>query len=312
MTASALPKGLICSMALVSSPREQVVSEELRALVSHLQPHVAGIFLDPMFWRPDQDRCGAVSAALLEEATILLPPGLPLWVRITGKSADQTIHICQQLEIVCRRLRVQGPLAWVDTPLLYHSNRGLIEHYERMLRESQFPLLLDNDPDLIERIAGKSKRKNIRTAILKRLAQNPMVAGLLHRGDLRRSLNYQRAVRARPDFLIYDASERHFLQRPSASGVLSIGANLLPAEWRLITQASVGLDERNSAEESRFRHLWEVGQRVRTLRKLYGPAPTKVIPAVLAAWGLLHGAQLALNLDERRAVDLILEQMPTP
>jgi dihydrodipicolinate synthase/N-acetylneuraminate lyase len=265
-----------------------------------------------MFWHPDQDYCGPVSAALFEEATTLLPPGLPCWVRITGKSADQTIHICQQLEIFCRRLRFQGALAWVDTPLLYHSNRGLMEHYERMLRESQFPLVLDNDPDLIGRMAGKSKRKNIRTAILKRLAQNPSVAGLLHRGDLRRSLNYQRAVRARPDFLIYDASERHFLQRPSASGVLSIGANLLPAEWRLITQASVGLDERNGAEESRFRHLWEVGQRVRTLQRLYSPAPTKVIPAVLAAWGLLRGGQLPLSADERRAVDLILEQVPTP
>jgi len=125
-------------------------------------------------------------------------------------------------------------------------------------------------------------------------------------------LNYQRSVRARPDFLIYDANERHFLQRPSASGILSIGANLLPAEWRLIAQASVGLDERNGADESRFRHLWEVGQRVRTLQRLYSPAPTKVIPAVLAAWGLVHVGQLALNLNERRAVDLILEQVPTP
>jgi dihydrodipicolinate synthase/N-acetylneuraminate lyase len=312
MTASGVPKGLICSLALVSSPRRQVASEELRALVSRLHPHVAGIFLDPMFWHPDQDYCGPVSAALLEEATTLLPPGLPLWVRVTGKSADQTIHICQQLETLCRRLRFQGPLAWVDTPLLYHSNRGLTEHYERMLRESQFPLLLDNDPDLIGRMAGKSKRKNIRTAILKRLAQNPSVAGLLHRGDLRRSLHYQRAVRARADFLIYDASERHFLQRPSASGVLSIGANLLPAEWRLITQASVGLDERNGAEESRFRHLWEVGQRVRTLHRLYSPAPTKVIPAVLAAWGLSRGGQLSLSADERKAVQLILEQVPMP
>jgi dihydrodipicolinate synthase/N-acetylneuraminate lyase len=312
MSASAVPKGLICSLALVSSPREPVGSDELRALVLRLHPHVAGIFLDPMFWHPDQDYCGPVSVALLEEATTLVPPGVPLWVRITGKSADQTIHICQQLEILCRRLRFQGPLAWVDTPLLYHSNRGLIEHYERMLQESQFPLLLDNDPALVGRIAGKSKRKNIRTAILKRLAQNPMVAGILHRGDLRRSLNYQRAVRARPDFLIYDGSERHFLQRPSASGVLSIGANLLPAEWRLVTQAAVGLDDRNDAEESRFRHLWAVGQRVRTIQRLYSPAPTKVIPAVLAAWGLVHGGQLALSLDERRAVDLILEQVQIP
>jgi dihydrodipicolinate synthase/N-acetylneuraminate lyase len=312
MSASAVPKGLICSLALVSSPREPVGSDELRALVLRLHPHVAGIFLDPMFWHPDQDYCGPVSVALLEEATTLVPPGVPLWVRITGKSADQTIHICQQLEILCRRLRFQGPLAWVDTPLLYHSNRGLIEHYERMLQESQFPLLLDNDPALVGRIAGKSKRKNIRTAILKRLAQNPMVAGILHRGDLRRSLNYQRAVRARPDFLIYDGSERHFLQRPSASGVLSIGANLLPAEWRLVTQAAVGLDDRNDAEESRFRHLWAVGQRVRTIQRLYSPAPTKVIPAVLAAWGLVHGGQPALSLDERRAVDLILEQVQIP
>lgn len=312
MIRSAVPKGLICSLALVSSPRGQIASRELQALVARLHPHVAGLFVDPMFWHPDQGHSGPVSAALLEEVTTLIPPGLPLWVRVTGTSADQTIHICQQLETVCRRLRFPGPLAWVDTPLFYHSNRGLIEHYERMLAETQFSLLLDNDPHLVRRIAGKGRRKNIRTAILKRLAENSMVAGLLHRGDLRRGLHYQRAVRARPDFLIYDASERHFLQRPSASGVVSIGANLVPQEWQIIAQASVGFDEPNGAEERRFRHLWQVGQRVRTVHRLYGLAPTKIITGVLAAWGLIQRGQLPLSADERRAVDLILEQVPPP
>ena len=312
MTRSAVSKGLIGSLALIGSPREPIASRDLRVLVARLQPHVAGLFLDPMYWHPNQDHGGPVSAALLEEVTALIPPGLPLWLRITGKSADHTIHICQQLEILCRRLRLRGPLAWVDTPLFYHSNRGLMEHYEKMLTETRFCLLLDNDPDLLRRIAGKSKRKNIRTAILKRLAEHPMVAGLLHRGDLRRSLNYQRAVSARPDFLIYDSSERHFLQRPKASGVISIGANLIPHDWALITQASLGLDERNGGDETRLRHLWEVEQRVRAIHKLYSPAPTRIIPAVLAGWGVIQRQPPPLGPEERRAVRLILEQVPTP
>jgi dihydrodipicolinate synthase/N-acetylneuraminate lyase len=253
-----------------------------------------------MFWSPDANLCGPVSSTLLEEVIALVPPDLPLWVRITGRTAEQTIHICQQLETVCRRLKYHGPLAWVDTPLFYHSNRGLPEHYRNLLAETEFNLIADNDQQLIQKIADK------------KLTQESRLVGLLHRGELRRAMNYQRAVRDRSDFLVYDAGERNFLERPSASGVVSVGANLLPNDWRTITFASLNLDDSQFGEASRFRHLWETGQRVRTLQKYYSKAPAPIIAAVLAAWGLIQQDGKSLTPEEQKATDLILEHVPAP
>jgi len=209
----------------------------------------------------------------LEEATTLLHPVFPLGPH-HRKSADQTIHIASSWKSFADGCVSGTPR--LGRYALFTTATGLIEHYERMLAESQFPLLLDNDPDLVGRIGGKGKRKNIRTAILKRLAQNPVVAGLLHRGDLRRGLNYQRAVRARPDSssttpvsVTSSAAERE--RRPLHR------CQSLPTEWRLITQASVGLDE-GTARRRVAPPLWEAGQRIRALQKLYGPAPRKLSP----------------------------------
>ncbi len=306
------PRGLICSLALVPNPENRGLYLGLESLIARLRPAVAGLLLDPMFWCPDANNCGPVSSSLLEEIITLVPSGLPLWVRITGTSAEQTIHICRQLETVCRHLNYQGPLAWVDTPLFYHSNRGLPEHYRNLLAETEFNLIADNDPLLIQKIGNKTKRNNIRTAVLKKLAQEPRLAGLVHRGDLGRGLNYQRAVRSQPNFLVYDGGERSFLERPSASGVVSVGANLLPQEWRTITLSSLNLDDSHPDQAGRFRHLWESGQRVRTLQKYYDHAPARIIPAVLAAWKLVQKNGQPLTPEDQKAIERILEYVPEP
>jgi hypothetical protein len=265
-----------------------------------------------MFWCPDANSCGPASSSLLEEVIGFAPPNLSLWVRITGTSAEQTMHICQQLENVCRRLKYRGPLAWVDTPLFYHSNRGLPEYYQSLLVDTAFNLVVDNDPQLIRKIGDTTKRKNIRTAVLKKLVQEPRVVALVHRGDLRRGINYQRAVRSRSDFLVYDGEESNFLQRPSASGVISLGANLLPHDWRTITLASLNLEDSHLGRAGSFRHLWEAGQRVRTLQKHYKKAPASIIPAVLAAWGLISEKTEGLTPEEEGATEKILEHLPQP
>jgi len=312
MKKAVTPRGLICSLALVPNPENRSVYRGLESLIARLQPAVAGLFLDPMFWCPDANHCGPVSSSLLEEAIDLAPKDLPLWVRITGTSAEQTTHICHQLENVCRRLKYRGPLAWVDTPLFYHSNRGLPEFYQALLADTEFNLIVDNNPQLIRKIGDTTKRKNIRTAVLKKLVQEPRLVALVHRGDLRRGINYQRAVRSRSDFLVYDGEESNFLKRPSSSGAISLGANLLPHEWRTITLASLNLEDNHLGKPGSFRHLWEAGQRVRTLQKHYKEGPASIIPAVLAAWDLISEKTEGLTAEEERAIERILELLPEP
>lgn len=312
MDTTVCPRGLICSLALVPDPKNPDVFLGLEVLINRLRPAVAGLLLDPMFWSAAPNRSGPVSSSLLEEVITTMEPGLSLWVRITGTSADQTLHICRQLETTCRRLNFRGPLAWVDTPLFYHSNRGLPDHYRNLLAETEFSLIVDNDPRLIREIGDKAKRKNIRTSVVKKLAQEPRLVGLIHRGDLQRAIHYQRAVREHANFLVYDGGESSFLKQPSASGVVSVGANLLPYEWRSITLASLNLNDSHLEQGSRFSHLWESGQRLRTLLKYYDPAPARIIPAVLDAWGLIRQNGQPLSPEEQEAMDRILEHMPQP
>jgi hypothetical protein len=94
--------------------------------------------------------------------------------------------------------------------------------------------------------------------------------------------------------------------------VLSVGANLLPYEWRAITLASLNFEDSHLGQAGSFRHLWEAGQRVRTLQKHYKQAPATIIPAVLTAWGLISGKTAGLTYEEQRATDIILEHLPEP
>jgi hypothetical protein len=51
---------------------------------------------------------------------------------------------------------------------------------------------------------------------------------------------------------------------------------------------------------------------VRTLQKHYKQAPASIIPAVLAAWGLISGKIEDLTPEEERATEKILEHLPEP
>ena len=66
-----------------------------------------------------------------------------------------------------KRVEIAGNasnLLLVDTPLLYHSNRGLMEYYKRLLSIIKLPVILHNDPLIIDSLKKPFKRNNIRTA----------------------------------------------------------------------------------------------------------------------------------------------------
>ena len=131
------------------------------------------------------------------------------------------------------------------------------------------PILLHNHPHLIARLNRTLKRSNLRTAVLKGLAEIEQIVGLIQEGDLRRTMNYQRAVRARREFRFYDGDEKGFLNQPSSSGVVSAGANLFPAEWQEIAQASLSLRE---APAPNLR-LLQQSQKLRELSQALGANP---------------------------------------
>ncbi|OQY49206.1 MAG: hypothetical protein B6240_03855, partial [Desulfobacteraceae bacterium 4572_87] len=142
---------------------------------------------------------------------------------------------------------------WVDTPLRYHSNRGLPDYYRELLAQLKYPLILHNDPDCIHATRA-FKRHNIRTAVLKELVRIDGIAGLIFSGSLERAHHYQRACRGRQNFRIYDGDEKRFLEHPSMGGVVSVGANLAPGTWEMITQSSIRLHAHRENYPDRLHH----------------------------------------------------------
>ena len=133
-----------------------------------------------------------------------------MWV--TGNTETQTRNNILALQERFGENRPEGGLFWVDTPLAYHSNRGLPDYYRELQTILTVPLVLHNDPDCVH-TTRTFKRHNIRTAVLKELIQIEGIAGLIFSGSLERAHHYQRACRKRKDFRIYDGDEKRFLEQ---------------------------------------------------------------------------------------------------
>lgn len=107
-------------------------------------------------------------------------------------------------------------------------------------------------------------------------------------GSLDRARNYQKAVRTRGDFRIYDGDEAHFLTYPSLSGVVSMGANLAPRAWQKATSASLNLDDLQQSYPDHLQQIWELGRYLQDLREIYRESPVSLMKQVLSDKGVIE------------------------
>jgi dihydrodipicolinate synthase/N-acetylneuraminate lyase len=219
----------------------------------------------------------------------------------TAGTIEETVDNLTVLTKAFKNYPDQESLFWVDIPLWYHSNRKLPQFYQEWKEYTPYPILLYNHPLLIGRRNLSLKRTNIRTAVLKRLAENGQIVGLIQAGDLKRTINYQRAVRARRDFRFYDGDERNFLNSPSSSGVVSGGANLLPLEWSEIVTASLNMSE----DPARNLLILKQSQKLRELRQVIQKNPAQNLKLALHHLGWLSGTK---GLDSTQENSLEAEE----
>jgi dihydrodipicolinate synthase/N-acetylneuraminate lyase len=149
--------------------------------------------------------------------------------------------------------------------------------------------VLHNDPKFIRRLRRPLKRNNIRTSIMKDLCTIEGIRGLIFSGPLERAYNYQKAVRTRPEFRIYDGEESRFLSHPSMSGVVSIGANLAPKAWQRIAESTINPGSDRGEYPDRLQQIWETGRYVSDLMRLYQQNPVPLIKKRLSEMGIIEG-----------------------
>ena len=276
------PRGLILDLITPLKREGDIDGRGLGRQLDRVLPHIQGLLLASPHMGEGKNLSPAQRDELLDKVSVVVRGRVPMLVWVTQDTEEKTKETLFLLEKRLKIRKYTGQVFWVDTPLYYHSNRGLPLHYQNISSMVNEPLLLYNDPDLIKSLASNFKRNNIRTSILKELARIKSIQGLIFLGSLDRARNYQKAVRPRTDFRIYDGEEAHFLRNPSLSGVISAGANLSPKAWQKITASSLNLTGSRKEYPDHLKQLWEAGEYLRKLRDLYHEISVPLIKQVLS------------------------------
>jgi dihydrodipicolinate synthase/N-acetylneuraminate lyase len=287
MAAIKPPRGLIIDLI---TPLKENGAVDGRCLGRHLDrvlPYVHAVLLASPGAGERTRLNPSQKEQLLDKALDIIHGQVPVMMWISGKTEAETEKALLGLEKRLEARNYQGEMYWVDTPLFYHSNRGLFEHYQGLSAVTKVPFLLHNDPELIRQLGRSFKRTNIRTSILKELVLIDTIVGLIFRGALDRAYNYQKAARSRTGFRMYEGDESDFLKHPSLSGVVSSGANLAPRAWKRVTETSLGMSDDRGDYPDSAQQLWEAGEYLRRLKDVYDPDPAPLIKGVLSDMGIL-------------------------
>jgi dihydrodipicolinate synthase/N-acetylneuraminate lyase len=287
METEGLPKGLIVDLITPLTDSGDIDEEGLSSLLTKVLPRADGILLAGPQMGEGRGLDKALKAELLKAVCACTEGRVPLFFWVSSESAETTRETIELLEGVLESSRYGGAVFWLDSPLFYHSNRGLYQYYHELTANTVHPFVLYNDAGLIELVEKRLKRGNIRTHILSELGSIEKIRALIFRGPLARVNNYQRALNKRPDFKIYDGDEARFLEHPSLSGIISMGANVAPKLWSTITRASLGMLDETGKSPDYVHEIWEKAQLLKELMELYRPNPIWKIKKALSDSGII-------------------------
>ncbi len=281
------PRGLIIDLITPLNERGDLDIEALERHLERIMDHVHGVLLASPWAGEGSQLLFKTRKELLQRTMGCVSSNTALLVWITGHTEEATRRNLIALQKVSEDTPYERRIYWVDTPLLYHSNRGLPSLYRELYDLGNRPFLLINDPYSVAKVRGTIKRKNIRTSILKETAKMEFISGIIFLGPLERAYNYEKAVRSRDGFRLYEGDEGRFLEYPSLSGVISAGANLAPEKWRAIIDSSLHLRETSGDYPDSLKQTWETGQYLHQLRDYYATDPPTMIKLALSELSLL-------------------------
>jgi len=281
MEAKKSPKGLIVDLITPLNDKGGIDTEGLHSLLGKILPYADAVLLAGPRMGEGRGLGVELKIDLLEKATTFIQGKTPIFFWISEDSSEGTKKTLALLEDSLDSSDYEGTILWLDTPLFYHSNRGLYDHYQDLTSNTGRAFVLHNDPGLIKLRERHLKRSNIRTNILRNLSNIGKLKALIFQGSLTRANNYQKALNTRPDFRVYDGDETRFLEHPSLSGVLSIGANLVPETWSEVTRASLGMLKEDREKPDYLNQIWEISRFLKDLMQIYNRSPVRIIKRAL-------------------------------
>jgi dihydrodipicolinate synthase/N-acetylneuraminate lyase len=281
-----LPEGLLIELVTPLTPGGSLDRGSLAKLLERVAGAASGIVAGSPGLGEALELPVAVRQELFTELLEKVPPHLPLFFGITGSTPEETESFGSALEERLKGQTDSRQIYWLDLPLWWHSNRGLPKAYQHLNDKLSQPLVLMNHPHLIRGKARPLKHVNLRTAVLKKMAEVRGLVALIYRGEIRRFLHYYAALAARPDFRLYEGDERRFLTRPGARGLVSAGAQLFPEVWRQVVKACLFPEE--SAALGEQEKIWGASDLLLRLHDLYQLHPAALLKLGLHQQGILE------------------------
>ncbi len=288
MAVSLAPRGMIVDLITPFKDDGAIDGQILKTTLERIIPYSQAVLLASPKTGEGVHLSSVQRLGLLEEALAVVGGRHPVMIWVSQATEEETIETILVLEDALEREKYGGEVFFVDTPLLYHSNRGLPDLYGNICSMVDTPFILCNDPEMIKNLERPLKRRNIRTSILKELTYLERIAGVIFYDSLERSHHYQKACRKRSHFRIYDGDEMRFLEHPSMSGIVSIGANLAPKAWQEITKFSLEVSVGQNEYPDRIQQILDLGHYLHELEEIYHRAPVKIIKGILFDMGIIR------------------------
>jgi dihydrodipicolinate synthase/N-acetylneuraminate lyase len=285
------PRGLLADLVTPLGGRGTLDTKSLNNLIGFLSRYVDGFLAGSLVVGEGLSLDRSIRLGILRAALNALPDDKSLFFDVTGQSSTETGDLIREAERILGTGPKSANVFLMMTPLAFHGNRDLPNAVRDLCLLSRRRFVLANDPYLAGRLRTRLRHRNIRTAVLKKMAANEQIAGLAHTGELSRVLNYQRALKNRTGFRFYDSDEANFLERPSSSGLISAGANLVPRHWADIVGTSLNLFDAHRQYPDHLSRLWQSGQTVRGFMDLYETAAPAALKFGLQVMGVLASGQ---------------------
>lgn len=285
-----MPRGLIGDMVTPLKGSGDLDRSSLKKIIEYTIKYLDGMIIGSGYTGEGLYLNNRRRVELIEQGIELVHGRVPLFLNVTGGLKEETAENIRAVEITIKKMGYPGKVYLLDCPLLHNSNRHLPDYYRELGNYTQLPFILYNNPHIIGELKAHLKRKNIRTSVLKELSRNEQIGGIIHTGDLSRAIHYIQAVRGRNDFRFYDGNEMSFLSLPSLSGVVSVGANLLPREWKEVTRSSLNRGNDLGGGALPRRQILKAGYLIKRFQAVYRFAAVAAIKKALRYMGKIKTA----------------------
>ena len=126
MAESRLPRGLIIDLITPLMRGKKIDGRGLGRHLDRLLPFAQGLFIASPYMGNGQSLDPERIKSLFEKVLVVVRDQVPLMVWISRETEEKTIEALLMLRNIVKSRKYSGPVFWVDTPLYYHSNRGLI------------------------------------------------------------------------------------------------------------------------------------------------------------------------------------------